>query len=49
MIDFDFHTHTHPQSNCASQTVEELVKRVHLAGINILAICNHDTISGLSK
>ena len=49
MIDFDFHTHTYPQSNCASQTVEELVKKAHSAGIKVLAVCNHDTLEGLSE
>lgn len=49
MIDFDFHTHTYPQSNCASQSLEELVKKAHSAGVKVLALCNHDTIDGLSK
>ena len=49
MIDFDFHTHTKPQSNCASQTMEELVKKAYSAGIKVLAVCNHDTLDGLSE
>lgn len=49
MIDFDFHTHTAPQSNCAKQSIEELVKKAHSAGIKVLAVCNHDTLDGLSE
>lgn len=49
MIDFDFHTHTYPQSNCASQSIEELVNKVHSASIKVLALCNHDTLDGLSE
>lgn len=49
MIDFDFHTHTYPQSNCASQTIAQLVERAYSAGIKVLALCNHDMISGLSE
>ena len=49
MIDFDFHTHTWTQSTCASQTIEELVKKARSAGIKHLALCNHDTIDGLSE
>lgn len=49
MIDFDFHTHTFPQSLCASQTIEDLVKKAHLSGIKVLAVTNHDTLNGLNE
>lgn len=48
MIDFDFHTHTFPQSLCASQAVEQLVEKARSAGIKVLALCNHDNLEGLS-
>ena len=49
MIDFDFHTHTFPQSTCASQSVNELANKALSSGIKVLSICNHDTIDGLSE
>ena len=49
MIDFDFHTHTKPQSTCASQSVSELANKALSSGIKVLSICNHDTIDGLSE
>lgn len=49
MIDFDFHTHTAPQSNCAKQSIEELVKKAYSADIKVLALCNHDTLDGLTE
>ena len=49
MIDFDFHTHTFPQSTCASQSVSELADKAHSSGIKVLSICNHDTIDGLAE
>lgn len=49
MIDFDFHTHTYPQSNCAKQSIQELVKKAYSSGIKVLALCNHDTLDGLSE
>ena len=49
MIDFDFHTHTAPQSWCATQTVQELVKKYSAEGIKVIAICNHDTLDGIDE
>ena len=49
MIDFDFHTHTYPQSSCASQSIGELIDRYSAEGIKVLAICNHDTVDGLTE
>lgn len=49
MIDFDFHTHTYPQSTCASQSASELADKARSAGINVISVCNHDTIDGLSE
>lgn len=49
MIDFDLHTHSYPQSNCASQSIEELVQKARSAEIKVLALCNHDTLDGLSE
>lgn len=49
MIDFDFHSHTSPQSHCASQSVQELVRKAHASGIKVLSVCNHDTLNGLAE
>lgn len=49
MIDFDFHTHTSPQSWCATQTLQELIERYSKEGIKVLAICNHDTLDGIDE
>lgn len=49
MIDFDFHIHCAPYSTCASQTAEEAIDCARRAGIETVAFCNHNTISGLNQ
>ena len=49
MIDFDLHIHCKPYSSCATQTAEQAVVQAKNAGVNLIAVCNHNTISGLNE
>ncbi len=49
MIDFDFHIHCAPYSTCAKQTAEQAVQQAYEAGARVVAICNHNTVDGLSE
>lgn len=49
MIDFDFHIHCAPYSTCATQTAEQAVRQACNAGVKVIAICNHNTVDGLSE
>ena len=49
MIDFDFHIHCAPYSTCASQTAEEAIDCARRAGVETVAFCNHNTVSGLNQ
>lgn len=48
-FDFDFHNHTAPQSDCATQSITELVNKARDFGITTLALTNHDTLDGLDE
>lgn len=41
--------HTHSTASDGALTPEELVKQAHEAGINTLALTDHDTVDGLNK
>lgn len=49
MIDFDLHIHCAPYSSCATQTAEQAVIQAKSAGVNMIAVCNHNTITGLNE
>lgn len=49
MIDFDLHIHCTPHSSCATQTAEQAVFQAKNAGVNLIAVCNHNTIAGLNE
>ena len=48
MIDFDFHVHSN-YSSCASQTVSQAIQQAYAAGINTIALCDHNCIEGLDE
>lgn len=48
MIDFDFHIHSN-YSPCASQTVSQAVQQAYAAGIDTIALCDHNCIEGLDE
>jgi hypothetical protein len=49
MIDFDLHIHCAPYSSCATQTAEQAIIQAKNAGVNVIAVCNHNTITGLNE
>lgn len=48
-IDFDFHIHCEPYSSCATQSTEQAIEQAFEAGARTIAICNHNTVNGLSE
>lgn len=46
-LDFDFHSHTSPESSCAKQTITDSILHAKESGVNVLAITNHNTIKNL--
>jgi len=46
-MQYDLHTHT--TESDGKFTPDELITQAEIAGIDVLAITDHDTISGLAK
>jgi len=47
MIKYDLHCHSTASDGVLTPT--ELVKRAHEQGVNVLALCDHDTVMGIDE
>ena len=47
MIKYDLHCHSTASDGVLTPT--ELVQRAHEQGVNVLALCDHDTVMGIDE